>query len=153
MENKGFSVVEVAAILTLLGILAAIAFPAYQLFTTRAKIAEGLALSGPAKNGVASFYQSTGEFPDSNGAAGVADASAFQGNYVSSVKVGPGGKITISYVDDRGPPLDGQNVELTPQAGNGSIIWDCDSGLIPPRYLPPECKRVDSVGIAVESPE
>ncbi len=151
MKHKGFSLVEVAAIVALLGVLAAIAYPAYQLYTTRAKVAEGFALSGPAKTGVALFHQTNGKFPDNNETAGVADE--IRGTYVAAVDIGPEGKITISYMDDGGPPLDGQNVELTPQPNGGAIYWDCDSGSIPPRFLPPECRHVEVASVTMEPVE
>ncbi len=142
MKQRGFTLIELMIVVAIIGILAAIAIPAYQDYTIRAKVSEGLALAAPAKTGVAEFYVSEGDLPTSNTLAGIAPAGEIIGDYVLSVEVGTSGVITITYNTEESK-IDGKGVTLTPATSAGAVNFECDpesGNEINARYLPPECR-------------
>ena len=137
--QKGFTLIELMIVVAIIGILAAIAIPAYQDYTVRAKVSEGMNLAGAAKLGVAEYYQSVGTVPTDNTTAGVAASTSIVGNNVASVEIGTAGSIEITYTADDN--IAGSTVVLTPDFSNvGSIVWDCDTGTVEARFRPPECR-------------
>ena len=123
-----------------LGILAAIAIPAYQDYTVRAQVAEGLNLAGGARAAVIEAYQDTGRFPSDNEAAGLAPAQQIAGQYVTSVAVYDG-RIVITYGNAANTMISGASVVLSPQAHTeGYIEWSCGGQGIAPKHLPAACR-------------
>lgn len=121
--QKGFTLIELMIVVAIIGILAAIALPAYQDYTKRTHVSEGLTLSGGAKSAVTEFYSSMGHWPTGgNASVGVATAASIKGNAVTSVTV-DGSKITIVYnekVDN------GKKLTLKASAADaGSVTWEC----------------------------
>src|SRR6187431_3371259 len=94
--QKGFTLIELMIVVAIIGILAAIAIPAYQDYTIRAQVTEGLNLAGAVKASVAETFAQTGLWPANNTAAGVGNATEVTGKYVTAVTVLNGG-ITITY--------------------------------------------------------
>ncbi len=121
------------------GILAAIAIPAYQDYTIRAQVSEGLMLSGGAKAAVIEYFMDTRQFPPDNAAAGVAPADAISGKYVASVEVYDG-SVYITYGNAAHSTINGNDLVMTPTESAGSISWSCSSESIAPKHLPAACR-------------
>ena len=160
--QRGFSLIEMMIVVTIVGILAAVAIPAYQDQTIRAQVAEGLSLAASAKSAVAEAYLSSGAWPSDNAAADLAPATGFSSRYVKSVGITAGGVITVTFGGQANPALVDHTLALTPAAGpNGDVSWLCgaatlaglsgfavasdastptDGGSVPAKYRPAACR-------------
>jgi type IV pilus assembly protein PilA len=146
--QQGFTLIELMIVVAIIGILAAIAIPAYQDYTIRAQVSEGLSLSGGAKVAVTEYYQDRGTLPVTNAEAGLAAAGDIEGNYVSQVEVGAAGLITVTY-SSAGPQranadIDAATLLLTPNVANaGAVGWVCTGGVTlgaNDKWLPAACR-------------
>jgi type IV pilus assembly protein PilA len=111
-------------VVAIIGILAAFALPAYQDYTKRTHVAEGLALAAGAKTAVTEFYSTNNRLPASNASAGLATGTSIKGNAVKSVTVSSTkpGQIEIVYNDK---VADGKKLVLSPTTGAGGVQWKC----------------------------
>ncbi len=141
-KQQGFTLIELMIVVAIIGILAAIAIPAYQDYTIRAQVSEGLNLSGGAKAAVTEFFQDRGLMPTGNAEAGLAAAADIQGKYVLSVGVGNlDGVITVTYGKDAHLTIAGNSITLTADAtAVGSVQWICGSASIADKHLPAACR-------------
>ena len=140
IRRGGFTLIELMIVVAIIGILAAIAIPAYQSYTIRAQVSEGLNLVGPLKNAIVEYQHENGVFPSDNTQAGLALPGNYTGKYVSSLTVN-GAVISILYGNDANWNINGRIVTLTAADSLGSLTWDCtSSGVIPDAYLPPACR-------------
>jgi type IV pilus assembly protein PilA len=164
LVHKGFTLIELMIVVAIIGILAAIAIPAYQDYTVRAKVTEGLGLASSAKIAIAEGFQSN-NMPGVSAAAAAWNAGWIPTKYVTNVAANVGtGVITVTFNGANIPQIAGQTVNLSPfvngavLAGGqqGAIDWACTSvtkataaargmgaaaaGTLLAKYAPTECK-------------
>jgi len=138
--QQGFTLIELMIVVAIIGVLASVAIPAYQRYTIRAQVAEGLSLSGPFKPAIVEFYNNNGAFPTDNTAAGLEAPGEYAGKYVSSVTVN-GPVVSIQYGNNANAQINGRILTLTAIGNLGSVGWDCSSGgVILDEYLPTACR-------------
>lgn len=136
--QKGFTLIELMIVVAIIGILAAIAIPAYQDYTIRAQVSEGLTLAAAAKAAIAETYMNTGEAPANRFAAGMSNNSDDTfGKYVSEIEV-ENGMIEITYDgDDVNATIAGNTVELIAYTtGDDSVTWQCGYAAVPTGATP-----------------
>ena len=165
--QKGFTLIELMIVVAIIGILAAIAIPAYQDYTIRAQVTEGLNLAAAVKTGVAEYYAQNGTWPTCMTTGGCAAGLSLglandpSGKYVSDIALGAGtGQIVITYLGNQANaklqafPL----LDLNPGlSANGDVVWVCgrhpaptapalatappvDATTVLDRYLPANCR-------------
>jgi type IV pilus assembly protein PilA len=142
--QKGFTLIELMIVVAIIGILAAVALPAYQDYTVRARVSELMLAVSAGKTPVAEFYQIRGALPNSGSVAVDSQSS----NYVASVSwtgtaiVGTSGASTAMG----NTAASGMTIAMTPvsSAGNAVLNWQCGPGTtnpMPKKYLPATCKQ------------
>ena len=123
-KQQGFTLIELMIVVAIIGILAAIALPAYQDYTKRAKVSEGLSLAAGAKTSVVEYFASVGSFPSTNSSAGLPTNTDISGNSVTSVTISGAGIITVIF--DAAVYTGGAGtIVLTPNDNTGSVTWAC----------------------------
>ena len=145
-QQQGFTLIELMIVIAIIGILAAIAIPAYQDYTIRTKVSEGLSLAGVAKLAVSETFNATGNYPTidpANASYGLPAASEISGTYVSSITAAAStGVISIEFkAIAAGKVNSGDTVLLTPNGGViGSLQWTCSGNDVPAKYVPANCR-------------
>ncbi len=138
--QQGFTLIELMIVVAIIGILAAIAIPAYQDYTIRAQVSEGLNLSGGAKAAVTEYFMDRGTLPTTNAISGLETDTNIQGKYVAKVTVASG-VITVTYGKDAHAIINTKAIRLTPvTAVAGSVQWQCDSANVADKHLPAACR-------------
>jgi type IV pilus assembly protein PilA len=163
--QQGFTLIELMIVVAIIGILAAIAIPAYQDYTVRSQVSEGLTLAAAAKAAVSETFSNTGNAPANRTAAGMSPAATnTKGNFVSGVEVA-NGVITITYSSTApqraNTAINGSTVTLVPYVStDNSVSWKCrvtgstaaPTGTLMPtavnavgslaaKYAPSECRQ------------
>jgi len=139
-QQKGFTLIELMIVVAIIGILAAIAIPAYQDYTIRAQVSEGLNLSAGAKAAISEYFMDRGVMPLNNAEAGLEAAANITGNYVTTVTVA-GGVITVAYGGAQAnAQIVGDTLTLTPAPTAGSVAWNCATGTLLPKHVPSACR-------------
>lgn len=144
-QQKGFTLIELMIVIAIIGILAAIAIPAYLDYTVRAKVSEGLSLVAGAKVAVSEYYNSNGNFAPgfiANEQYGLASFTGIRGSHVSALMAVPNGVIWVFYKSDLGGDANNKIINLAPStAVEGSLVWSCTGGSMPDKYRPSECRK------------
>ncbi|HKS56876.1 MAG TPA: pilin [Steroidobacteraceae bacterium] len=130
--QKGFTLIELMIVVAIIGILAAIAIPAYQDYTIRSQVSEGLTLAGAAKAAVAESFSQTGAAPVNRTVAGMSAVETdTSGKYVTQVLV-TNGTITITYGNEANGKIATQTLALTPyETADASVAWQCGASNAP----------------------
>ncbi|ENW3209401.1 pilin, partial [Neisseria gonorrhoeae] len=123
--QKGFTLIELMIVIAIVGILAAVALPAYQDYTARAQVSEAILLAEGQKSAVTEYYLNNGEWPADNGAAGVASSSSIKGKYVESVTVTNGVVTAQMKPSGVNKEIKGKRLSLWAKRENGSVKWFC----------------------------
>ncbi|ENW8129464.1 pilin [Neisseria gonorrhoeae] len=123
--QKGFTLIELMIVIAIVGILAAVALPAYQDYTARAQVSEAILLAEGQKSAVTGYYLNHGEWPENNDKAGVASASDIKGKYVQKVEVAKG--VVTAQMASTGvnKEIQGKKLSLWARRENGSVKWFC----------------------------
>lgn len=136
-SQRGYTVIELMIVTFLIGLLCAIAIPAFTDYLVRSKIAEALTVAGAAKTSVTDFYNTMAILPPDNIAAGLSPPDQTATQYVSSITITDG----IIGIAVRGHPLiDGTTIQLTPDATPARVDWNCSGGTLPTRFRPAPCR-------------
>lgn len=130
--QKGFTLIELMIVVAIIGILAAVALPAYQDYTVRAKVSEVMLAASSAKTAVSEAASTLNQLP----ATASVDVQSQQSKYVSSV-TWDGSKITASARGDT--TISGSTIEMTATYASGQVTWAC-GGTILSKYRPASCK-------------
>ena len=138
-KQQGFTLIELMIVVAIIGILAAIAIPAYQDYITRSKVTELATAASACKTSISEYYQTMNAFPPNQDASGCANNSS---QYVASLVVGANGLITVTGTNALGGSANGQTFVLTPtpDASAGTLAWSCTASTIPSKYLPANCR-------------
>ncbi|EMS2422869.1 pilin, partial [Neisseria gonorrhoeae] len=123
--QKGFTLIELMIVIAIVGILAAVALPAYQDYTARAQVSEAILLAEGQKSAVTEYYLNNGEWPEDNTSAGVASASDIKGKYVKEVKVENGVVTATMKSDGVNKEIKGKRLSLWGKREAGSVKWFC----------------------------
>ncbi|MDG4551362.1 MAG: pilin [Candidatus Contendobacter sp.] len=138
-RTAGFTLIELMIVVAIIGILAAIAIPAYQDYVIRAQVSEANILAAGLKPQVADIYANEGKLASMNsGKLGIPVAASVTGKYTAKVVV-TGGLITAHMGKEANTKVFNQTLALSPFQNAGSLAWQCHfSG--PPQYAPKACR-------------
>jgi type IV pilus assembly protein PilA len=135
--QKGFTLIELMITVSIVGILSAVALPAYQSYTIRAQVSEGMSLAAGAKPTVLDYYQNNGSFP---ALSSDANYSGSVGKYVTQVSIASGA-ITATFGGKSNVKISGGTLTFTPNTdtASGVVKWTCAASASVTTYIPSSC--------------
>jgi type IV pilus assembly protein PilA len=137
-KNKGFTLIELMVTVSIIAILGTIAVPAYQDYTIRSQVAEGLSLASGAKVAVAEYYSNHGRYPESIADIGMVSS---QGSFIQETRLDEEGKITAVFGNDSNKAIHNGTISLIPaETENGNLTWNCYAK-IEQKFLPNACTQ------------
>lgn len=138
IKNKGFTLIELMVTVVIIGILGAVAVPAYQDYTVRSQVTEGLSLASGAKVQVAEYYSNHGEFPQTNDDIGFNGAT---GSLISKTEIHEEGEIRTIFGSGANKAAQGKTLSLFPwPTENENLKWDCE-GTLEEKHMPTGCNQ------------
>ncbi|HEZ9273925.1 TPA: pilin, partial [Neisseria gonorrhoeae] len=123
--QKGFTLIELMIVIAIVGILAAVALPAYQDYTARAQVSEAILLAEGQKSAVTEYYLNHGIWPENNTSAGVANPTEIKGKYVKEVEVKKGVVTATMNPSGVNNEIKDKRLSLWAKRENGSVKWFC----------------------------
>ncbi|WPL18325.1 Pilin [Thiorhodovibrio winogradskyi] len=139
--QQGFTLIELMIVVAIIGILAAIAIPAYQDYTIRAKFSEVMVIASAARTSIAEYYLSTGNMPASTSEAGI-NTRAEQSDYIKAIAFATSSNgSTLTYtLDDFGPDTEDKTFIYLVSGDNDGVSVDCKGGDLAAKYRPANCR-------------
>lgn len=138
--TKGFTLIELMIVIAIIGILAALALPAYQDYTIRTKVVEGLGLAGPAKTAVVETWQTNGTVPDQASTAFIFNANS--SDFVSNISIANDGSGKITIITRNTGATTNPRLELDPNFDPDRVVdWTCYTRAGDFKHVPADCRN------------